>query len=267
MTVMNLMLGDCLERMKEIPDGSVDAVICDPPYGTTSCKWDSVVDLNLMWLELKRIIKPYGAIVLFGQEPFSSALRVSNIEEFKYDWFWRKTRPSGFTNAKLKPLKDLEVISVFSKGATANGSKRNMPYYPQGLDDCNEKWERPRTYLEGDRGVNPARANTKLKRVITKKGYPRQVLDFPNPNNARIHPTQKPVELMEYLIKTYTNEDQTVLDFTAGSFTTGFACLNLNRNFIGIELNKNYFDIGVNRIKDRIKQLDLKVDPMISMGD
>ena len=247
--MINLIQGDCLEEMKEIPNSSVDMILTDPPYGTTTCKWDSIIPLEPMWEQLKRIIKPNGAIVLFGQEPFSSYLRVSNVEQFKYDWQWRKSRPAGFTNAKLKPLKDIETISVFSSGATANGSKRNMPYNPQGVEDCNTNWSRPSVYLDGDKGVNPARKNSKLDRVITKKNYPRQVLDFPNPNNANVHPTQKPVELMEYLIRTYTNEGETVLDFTMGSGTTGVACKNLNRDFIGIELDEEYFKIAKDRIE------------------
>ena len=244
-----LIKGDCLERMKEIPSGSVDMVLTDPPYGTTACKWDSIIPLEPMWGQLKRIIKPNGAILLFGQEPFCSLVRMSNLTDFKYDWQWRKTRPSGFTNAKLKPLKDLETIMVFSEGATANGSTRNMPYYPQGLEDCEVEWNRPNTYLKGDRGVNPARKNSKLSRKIEKKGYPRQVLDFANPNNDVLHPTQKPVTLMEYLIKTYTNEGETVLDFTMGSGTTGVACANTGRKFIGIELDLGYFNIALDRIE------------------
>lgn len=245
----HLMFGDCLERMKEIPDGSVDLILTDPPYGTTACKWDSVIDLELMWKELKRVVKPNGAIVLFGQEPFCSLVRVSNLEMFKYDWHWRKSRPSGFTNAKLKPLKDLETVMVFSDGKTANGSKNIMPYFPQGLEDCNIEWERPAVYLNGDRGVNPQRKNSKTKRVIEKKGYPRQVLDFANPNNGNVHPTQKPVPLLEYLIKTYTNECDIVLDFTFGSGSTGVACLNTNRKFIGVEMNEGYFNIASERME------------------
>lgn len=257
-----LMKGDCLERMKEIPDGSVDLVLTDPPYGTTACKWDSVIDLDLMWKELKRIVKPNKTVILFGQEPFCSFVRCSNIKDFKYDWFWRKPRPSGFTNAKLKPLKDIENIMVFSDGATANGSKRNMPYHPQGLEDCNLHWSRPKTYLEGDRGVNPSRKNSKLERVINKKGYPRQVLDFTNPNNGLLHPTQKPIELMEYMINTYTNEGETVLDFTIGSGATIKAANNLNRNSIGIEMGccekKGHKYEGVHWVDVVADQLNIK---------
>ncbi|KAF1026217.1 MAG: Modification methylase RsrI [Acinetobacter bereziniae] len=131
--MINLMQGDCLELMKTIPDGSVDLILTDPPYGTTACKWDSVIQFDLMWSELKRIIKPNGAIVLFGSEPFSSALRMSNIKQYKYDWIWSKSRALGFTNAKNKPMNKHEIISVFSDGTCANGSKNKMPYYPQGL--------------------------------------------------------------------------------------------------------------------------------------
>ncbi len=243
------MQGDCLERMKEIPDGSVDMVLTDPPYGTTVCKWDLIIPLEPMWEQLKRLIKPSGAIVLFGQEPFSSCLRMSNIQQFKYDWYWEKTRPSGFVNAKLKPLKDIEVLSVFSEGATANGSIRNMPYFPQGLLEINKTWKRPQRYGDG-KGVNPSRKKHKLERNIKYENYPRQVLRYKNSNKNLLHPTQKPVALMEYLIKTYTNESETVLDFTMGSGTTGVACKNLNRSFIGIELDEKYFKIAEKRITD-----------------
>ena len=246
---IQLYQGDCLEVMKNIPDKSVDLVLTDPPYGTTACKWDSIIPLEPMWKEIRRITKPNSAIVLFGQEPFSSLLRVSNLEMFKYDWYWRKSRPSGFVNAKLKPLKDIEVISVFSKGATANGSKNNMVYFPQGLERVDQEWSRPEHYMEGDRGVNPARKSHKLSRVIENAGYPRQILDFPNSNKGLLHPTQKPVALMEYLIKTYSNEGMTVLDFCAGSGTTGVAAKNLNRDFIGIEMDEGYFKIAQERIE------------------
>lgn len=244
-----LMQGDCLERMKEIPDGSVDMILADPPYGTTACKWDSIIPFEAMWEQLKRIIKPNGAIVLFGQEPYSSLLRVSNLSMFKYDWYWRKSRPSGFVNAKLKPLKDIEIISVFSNGTTANGSKNNMPYMPQGLIEVNKHWNRPQMYGDG-KGVSPSRKSNKLSRVIKYENYPRQVLDFPQHNVGQLHPTQKPVALMEYLINTYANECEVVLDFTMGSGSTGVASVNTNRNFIGIELDQNYFEIANARINE-----------------
>lgn len=247
---LTLWHGDCLELMKDIPDGSVDMILCDLPYGTTACKWDAVIPFEPLWAEYRRVVKQNAPVVLFGDEPFSSHLRVSNLPWYRYDWYWRKSRPAGFTNAKLKPLKDVETISVFSSGATANGSQKNMPYFPQGLEDCNMKWSRPKQYLDGDKGVNPARTSHKLNRAIEKTGYPRQVLDFPNPNAEVFHPTQKPVALMEYLIRTYTNESETVLDNCMGSGTTGVACINTNRNFIGIEKDANYFAIAESRINN-----------------
>ena len=224
-------------------------VLTDPPYGTTACKWDIIIPLEPMWEQLKRVIKPNGAIVLFGSEPFSSHLRTSNIKNYKYDWYWKKARPSGFVNAKLKPLKDIETISVFSEGTTANRSTRNMPYKPQGLEEVNKEWKRPQTYGSGA-GVNPTRKSWQLERTIKYEAYPRQVLEYKNHNIGNVHPTQKPVALMEYLIKTYTNEGETVLDFTMGSGTTGVACTNLDRNFIGIELDKEYFKIAEQRINE-----------------
>jgi len=245
-----LKQGNCLEIMPQIPSGSVDMILCDLPYGTTACKWDTVIPFEPLWAEYRRVIKKNGAIVLFGSEPFSSHLRLSNIDWFKYDWYWRKSRPSGFTNAKLKPLKDIEIVSVFSEGATANGSKANMPYYPQGLQKVDKEWKRPKKYMDGDKGVNPTRESHKLERVIENEGYPRQVLDFANPNKDVLHPTQKPVALCEYLIKTYTNEGEWVLDNCMGSGTTGVACVNTNRNFIGIEQEEKYFTIAKKRIDE-----------------
>lgn len=244
----NIYLGDCLDLMTQIPDKSVDMILCDLPYGTTACKWDIIIPFDKLWRQYERIIKDFHAIVLFGDEPFSSLLRVSNIPYYKYDWYWRKTRPAGFTNAKLKPLKDIETISVFSNGMTANGSTKNMNYFPQGLKDCDVNWNRPQVYLDGDRGVNPARKSHKLSRKIDKTGYPRQILDFPNPNNDVLHPTQKPVELCEYLIKTYSKEGSIILDNCMGSGSTLIAAKNLNRKFIGIEKEEKYFNIAKTRI-------------------
>jgi site-specific DNA-methyltransferase (adenine-specific) len=247
--MINLYNGDCLDLLRDIPDGSVDAVICDPPYGTTACKWDSVIPFEPMWEQLKRVTKKNGAIVLFGQEPFSSMLRVSNIEWFKYDYYWRKNKPSGFTNARLKPLKDIEVISVFSEGNTANGSKNNMPYYPQGVGEGKLR-VRPNAYIKSS-GVSPDRKSRNPVEMGKGSGYPRQVLEgYKHHANTQLHETQKPVALMEHLIKTYTIEGETVLDFTMGSGTTGVACRNLGRSFIGIELDAKYFAVASKRIDD-----------------
>ena len=245
--MINLMQGDCLDRMSEIADGSVDMVLTDPPYGTTQCKWDSVIPFEPMWEQLKRVTRKKGAIVLFGQEPFSSLLRASNIEQFKYDWYWRKNKPSGFTNARLKPLKDIEVVSVFSEGKTANGSKNNMRYFPQGVGEGKLR-VRPNVYAKSS-DVSPDRKSRKPVEMGKGSGYPRQILEgYKHHANTQLHPTQKPVALMEYLIKTYTNEGETVLDFTMGSGTTGVAAKNLNRSFIGIEMDDTYFNIAKERI-------------------
>jgi len=239
--------GDCLEKMKTIPDESIDMILADLPYGTTACKWDTVIDLQKLWIEYNRIIKGNGAIVLFCQQPFTSALISSNYKMFKYMWYWRKSRPSGFVNAKLKPLKDIEEIAVFSKGTTANKSVNNMPYFPQGLIEVNKKWKRPKTYGTG-KGVNPTRKSHELERVIQFEGYPRQVLDYNKHNGNQFHETEKPVELIEYLIKTYSTENQIILDNTAGSGTTGIACINTNRKYILIEKEEKYFNIINERI-------------------
>tara|TARA_R110000772_G_scaffold190656_1_gene301435 strand:+ start:165 stop:875 length:711 start_codon:yes stop_codon:yes gene_type:complete len=235
------MLGDCLERIKEIESGSVDMILTDPPYGTTACKWDSVIDFELMWEQLNRIIKPNGAIVLFGSEPFSSALRMSNIKNYKYDWIWEKTRPSGHLNAKKRPLKTVENICIFYK--------KQCLYNPQGLIegvfDNNRPWREK--YSRREDSVYGKQKKQELSKFTN---YPKEVLKYSNPNNNRLHPTQKPVALMEYLIKTYTNESETVLDFTMGSGTTGVAAKNLNRKFIGIEMDEGYFNIAKKRIEE-----------------
>jgi len=230
--------------MKNISTGSVDAIITDPPYGTTACKWDSVIDFKLMWEQLNRIIKPNGAIVLFGSEPFSSALRMSNIKNYKYDWTWNKVKPGAFAVAKYRPLGNTEVISVFAKG------KHN--YFPIMVD------QKPRTgkiYSSSDSAS--VKYNDGKTRKYTQK-YPKTLIEFSNANQkGKQHPTQKPIALMEYLIKTYTNEGETVLDFTMGSGTTGVAAKNLNRNFIGIEMDDNYFKIATERINKEQPQKEL----------
>ena len=243
--MIQLMHGNCLELMKSIPEESIDAIITDPPYGTTACKWDSVIPFDLMWEQLNRIIKPNGAIVLFGSEPFSSLLRMSNIENYKYDWHWNKSSTSGFVNAKLKPMNTMENIIIFSNGKTSNGNKNNMPYNPQDLIVYNKITKNGASKKEN----STFREGNKSKDGYIQQftNYPRNYLSYKYVNKS-VHPTQKPIALMEYLIKTYTNEGETVLDFTMGSGTTGVAAKNLNRNFIGIEMDDNYFNIAQNRI-------------------
>ena len=240
-----LMKGDCLERMKEIPDGSVDAIICDPPYGTTACKWDSIIPLEPMWAELKRVIKPNGAIVLFGQEPFSSILRTSNLNMFKYDWYWVKSRKNGFVHAKGMPLKETETISVFSGGAIRRDSNVPMVYNPQNVTPFTKKRVNYVKTTSAYSGGHEVGTEYEQKGY----GYPTNLIPFKNESpKTQVHPTQKPVALMEYLIKTYTNEGETVLDFTFGSGTTGVAALGCSRKFIGIEMYENYFNIAKKRI-------------------
>lgn len=242
---MELVFGDCLDAMKDIPENSIDMVLTDPPYGTTACKWDTVIPFKPMWEQLKRITKDNGAICLFGSEPFSSHLRLSNLKMFKYDWVMQKSQKNGHVNAKLKPLLDHEILSVFSKGKTSNGNKNNMVYYPQGLVEINKTVDgRRKKQHENSMG-------RKAMKVYTQKytNYPTQIkfMQCVHPHK-KVHPTQKPVALLEYLIKTYTLENETVLDFTMGSGSTGVACKNLNRNFIGIEKEKKYFEIAKERI-------------------
>ena len=249
---MKLYKGDCLEVMKEIDSGSVDAIITDPPYGTTACKWDSVIDFELMWEQLNRIIKPNGAIVLFGSEPFSSALRMSNIQNYKYDWYWHKNQVTGMALAKYMPMRNIEVISVFSNKKTN--------YYPIMED---RQWADSTMISKSHRNFNINQKSESIsdvyginkkpkKETTTKKRYPTILKYFKSPPNrsGRYHPTQKPILLMEYLIRTYTNENETVLDFTMGSGSTGVACKNTNRKFIGIEQDDKYFEIAKQRIHE-----------------
>ena len=241
-----LFHGDCLEIMKNIEDESIDMILTDPPYGTTACKWDSVIPFEPMWEQLNRIIKPNGAICLFGTQPFTSFLICSNIDMFKYLWTWDKCRVGGFTSAKLKPLKLFEDICVFSKGKTANCNKNNMVYYPQGLVKVDKVSRSSNDHSE----TGYARPSQKEKYIQEYTNYPKQLLKFPL-DKKRVHPTQKPVALLEYLIRTYTNEGETVLDFTMGSGSTGVACVNTNRRFIGIELDEKYSNIAKERIENR----------------
>ena len=246
----DLWKGDCLESMKDIPDGSVDLILTDPPYGTTNCKWDSVILFDLMWEQLKRIIKPSGAIVLFGSEPFSSALRMSNIKQYKYDWIWEKSKATGFLNSKKQPLRSHEIVSVFyDKQPKYNPQMQLSEPYNKGV-----RKEQTDDDVYGSFNQVEVKNDTGLR-------YPRSVQYFKTAEHeGGFHKSQKPVTLLEYLIKTYTQENETVLDFTAGSFSTGIACLNTNRKFIGIELDDSYFDIGVNRIKEHIESNNMNVD-------
>lgn len=235
------MHGDCLEEMKKISDGSIDLVLTDPPYGTTACKWDTIIPFEPMWEQLKRITKKNGAIVLFGSQPFTSALVMSNPKMFKYEWVWEKSHPTGFGSSKYNPLKYHENILIFSDGATTYNPQmtKGVPNHSMGK------------IVNG--GKIESESYIKIKAVQSQQSenkYPKSVQKVSNPRTKNMHPTQKPVALMEYLIKTYTNEGETVLDFTMGSGTTGVACKNLNRNFIGIELDETYYNIAKERIEN-----------------
>lgn len=237
---MQLFNGDCLEVMKNIPDKSVDMVLCDLPYGTTACKWDNVIPFEPMWEHLNRIIKDNGAICLFGIEPFSSYLRMSNIKNYKYDWIWEKSKKIGHLVAKLKPLSQKENIMVFSKGKTC--------YFPIMIKREKIRKDKVSTVKSG----SCQHLNFKNKRkgeYIYDEYYPTDILRF-NSESKPIHPTQKPIALLEYLIKTYTLENETVLDFTMGSGSTGVAAVKNHRDFIGIELDKKYFEIAKERINE-----------------
>ncbi|NCD06443.1 MAG: site-specific DNA-methyltransferase [Spirochaetia bacterium] len=251
---IKLYKGDCLEIMDELIDKGikVDAIITDPPYGTTDCKWDSIIPFDEMWLRLNKLIKPNGAIVLFGSEPFSSLLRVSNLKNFKYDWIWNKKQSGSFFNAKYQPLKISENIHIFSNSKCL--------YYPQMRKGKLRTKGGAKKEMKTIKGLG---INHTTKSDLY---YPINIIEVSTAGmkskNEFMHPTQKPVALMEYLIKTYTNENELVLDFTMGSGSTGVACKNTNRNFIGIELDENYFKIAENRInnskvvKNVIKDID-----------
>ena len=252
--MIKLLKGDCLELLPEIETGSVDCIITDPPYGTTACKWDTVIPFEPMWEEINRVIKSNGATVLFGSEPFSSALRMSNIKNYKYDWIWEKSKGSNFVHANFQPLKVHEIISVFSFGGSAQGSKNPIIYNPQ------YKEGKPYNKGIGHNNINTlngglTKSDSIVKINYTGKRCPRSVIyNKTLDSEGRLHPTQKPVALIEYLIKTYTNENETILDFTIGSGTTAIAAMNIDRNFIGIEKNEEYFNLANERIKNHVIQ-------------
>ena len=241
---MQLLHGDCLELMKSIPDGSVDMVLCDPPYGTTACKWDSIIPFDKMWEQLNRIIKRGGVICLFGSEPFSSALRMSNINNYRYDWIWIKNNSTGFQMANKRPLKKHEIISVFYEN---QGN-----YFPQGVIPFGKINRR------GSMGDNWGELKQN-EYVQEYTNYPNSILKF-DYDVDKLHSTQKPIPLLQYLIKTYTVEGERVLDFTMGSGSTGVACKCINRKFIGIEKDDKYFEIAKQRIENGFVQEDVNIN-------
>ena len=241
-----LIQGDCIEVMQNlIKQGvKVDAIITDPPYGTTACKWDSVIPFEPMWDCLHKLIKDNGAIILFGREPFTSKLITSNIKKYKHKWVWNKKQSGSWANAKYMPLQIEEDIICFANG--------RVNYYPI--------MRKGKMRKKGGSKKQPENMG-KIKHTYysySDEYYPVNILEIPNCSNKKnnVHPTQKPISLMEYLVKTYTNEGDVVLDFTAGSFTTGVACQNTNRKFIGIELEEQYYEIGVQRMKENKERLE-----------
>lgn len=244
--------GDCLAVMdKLIEQGvKVDAVITDPPYGTTACKWDIVIPFDEMWNRLNKLIKPTGAITLFATEPFATKLRMSNLDNYRYDWYCIKTKPSLYQHAKNRPMRAVENACVFSKSKWGHKSQlkdKRMEYNPQGISSIGVKTV-TKNFNAG--GVVGERPNQIGKQYEAFTGFPTDALEFKSiTGKSCLHPTQKPVDLLEYLIRTYTNENDLVLDFTMGSGSTGVACINTNRKFIGVEINEKYFNIAKDRIE------------------
>ena len=239
---LTLIQGDCIEKMKNIESNSIDLICTDLPYGTTKCKWDIIIPFEELWSEYIRLIKDTGAIVLFGKEPFSSQLRVSNLDMYKYDWIWVKDTKSNFMQANHQPLNNVELISVFGKGYVREiKDKVMMTYNPQFSEG--KEYKLPKVSKTTDLfGENHKNGVYKHYDRDTSKRYPYNIIQF-NMDRPKVHPTQKPVALLEYLIKTYTNEGDTVLDSCMGSGTCGVACKKLNRNFIGIEKEEKNFNI------------------------
>ena len=233
---------DCLIGMDRIADASIDCIICDLPYGTTACSWDTIIPFDKLWEQYERIIKPNGAIVLTAQQPFTSALVMSNPKIYKYDLYWKKSKPVGFANAKKMPLKDVETISIFYK---------SLPTYnPQGIEKCNRVISNSTKKIKQNNITAINGGAFKTDTFIQEfTNYPRQIIEFGVEQG--LHPTQKPVALFEYLIRTYTNENMVVMDNTMGSGSTGVACKNTNRSFIGIEKDEEYFKIAEQRINAR----------------
>lgn len=240
MNTVNLMQGDCLELLKTIPDGSVDMVLVDLPYGTTRNRWDSVIPFDSMWEQINRVCKSNAAKLFFAQTPFDKLLGASNLQQLKYEWIWEKEAGTGFLNSKKMPLKNHENVLVFYK---------DLPKYNPQM-----RQGKPYTAKKGHHGTNYGQDKGAIT-VSTGERYPLSVLRF-NRDKNKFHPTQKPVELLEYLIKTYTQENETVLDFTMGSGSTGVACVNTGRKFIGIELDDKYFNIAQQRINAAIPAND-----------
>ena len=238
---------DCIEGMKLLDDKSIDMILCDLPYGTTACKWDTIIPFDVLWEQYERLIKPNGAIVLTASQPFTSLLITSNLKMFKYTWVWDKVTPVGHTVAKLRPMQQHEDICVFSNGATANGSKRLMEYHPQGLVPYGKTLDGSRK--QKDNQQNQYRRESHKQYVQEFTNYPKSIITFnKEASKVSVHPTQKPVALGEYLVRTYTNEGDLVLDNCTGSGSFLVAAKNTGRSYLGFELEEKYYDIAKERL-------------------
>jgi site-specific DNA-methyltransferase (adenine-specific) len=279
---LTLYWGDCLVKMNDITDGSVDLILCDLPYGTTDRKgienkgdnrvlsWDTVIPFDQLWEQYRRVLKPTGTVVLTADQPFTSQLVISNLEWFKYEWIWKKKKTTGFLHANARPMKETEDILIFSPLGASGCSKKankNMTYNPQGLIEKNVKKknsaERLGKFLHQPEHMgsgNKLLHETEYEQKYTN--YPSEIIEFGLDKDS-VHPTQKPVALMEYLIKTYSNEGETVLDNCMGSGTTGVACMITNRKFIGIEMDENYYRISEQRIKNTVPVSQKYFNPLL----
>lgn len=284
--MFHLYLGNCLVEMKKIADGSVDLILCDLPYGTTDRKgienkgdnrvlsWDTVIPLDQLWEQYRRVLKSTGAVVLTADQPFTSQLVISNLEWFKYEWIWKKKKTTGFLHANARPMKETEDILIFSPLGASGCSKKankNMTYNPQGLIEKNVKKKNSAKRLgkflhqpEHMGSGNKLLHETEYEQKYTN--YPSEIIEF-GLDKGSVHPTQKPVALMEYLIRTYSNEGETILDNCMGSGTTGVACMNTNRNFIGIEIDENYYNVAEERIKNAVPVQEVAQDPQNPLLD
>lgn len=251
---------DCLAGLNKIPDGSVDAVIADPPYGTTSCAWDTVIPLEPLWEQLRRVIKPSGIIALFATQPFTTLLIASNMKDYRYNWIWEKDSPNGFLNANYAPLKITEDICVFAPYTTIGSRSKNpIKYNPQGVREVNRrKRNNPNSVYRASQGyaVGGNKLNSDSEYTQRYEGYPNNILRFPRDKGA-IHPTQKPVNLLRYLVLTYTNENDVVLDFCSGSGTTAVACVKEKRHFVCFEKDESYWKKSVKRVNNELRQLTI----------
>jgi len=260
MTKNVIIYGNCLDVMTNIPDKSIDMILCDLPYGTTACKWDVIIPFKPLWKQYKRIIKDKGVIALMASQPFTTLLITSNIKMFKYCWYWRKSKPNGWQHSKNKPMTAIEEICIFSLSPMGHKSQlgeNRMIYNPQGIIPSGKKTI---TSVAHGRTMG-ARPNQVGIEYESYTGFPSNVLDYANViGNKSIHPTQKPVALFEYLIKTYTNEGELVLDNCIGSGTTAIACINTKRDYIGIEKELEYVRVTKKRIKNHLKTVALLVD-------